>query len=155
MFELDREVANWTSAAYADQCRRSDSLAELRDHLYCEIEQGRATGLTDEHAFAAAVAKIGPGVRLAAEHAKNRSWLGRACATLERWDRWDSGGGQRGLLVGHGILWAALTISLALFTRGSSKDFGMWLIVILVPCWLGSEQILRQALKQRPPGASR
>ncbi len=152
MFDLEREVAAWSEAVHAGPCRRAGSVAELADHLYCEIERARAEGLADEQAFAAAVAKLGNGPELAAEHAKNRSLLASGCALAARYDPPMGGRGSRGLLVAHGIVWAALTVSAALLLSkyGAREAFNWLLIVGLVPSWLASEQILRRALRPRP-----
>jgi hypothetical protein len=156
MFDLDREATVWSEAVYANDCRGAASVAELRDHLYCEIDRARAEGLSDEQAFAAAVAKLGPATKLATEHAKNRSVLRAVCAAVSRDERLVSSD-QQWLLVAHAVLWAALTIGTALvLSKTATREASEWmLIVVLIPCWLASEQILRRALRRRPTGGAR
>ncbi len=154
MFDLEQEVAAWSQTVHADRCRHAESVAELSDHLLCEIERARAQGLSDEQAFAAAVAKLGAGSELAAEHAKNRSLLGSACAVAARHERAESRG-QGGLLMAHAIIWAALILGTSLIL--SKTDAGAFrsllLTVVLLPtCWWASEQVLRRALRNK--GAS-
>ena len=105
MFDLEKEVAAWSAGVDAGRCRQAASVAELSDHLYCEIERAREDGLSDEQAFRAAVAKLGRADDLTTEHAKGRSVLGRLCAAAARYD--DAHGESRELLLAHAILWAA------------------------------------------------
>ena len=157
MFELDREVTAWSEAVHAGRCGGSASVAELRDHLYCEIDRARAEGLPDERAFAAAVARLGPARELAAEHAKDRSLLGAGCALAARLERGGAGLPHRGLQVAHGILWATVTLATSLLlSRTASRSTSEWvLLLVLIPSWLGSEQILRRALRRSAGSAAR
>ena len=151
MFDLEKEVAAWSEAVHVDRCRDAARVAELSDHLHCEIDRARAEGLSDERAFAAAVARLGRGPELAAEHAKNRSILGRACAAVARYDRLDSSGGHRGVLIAHSMLWASVMLgtSLVMSKTAASGTLGSLLIVVLIPSWWGSELILRRALRRK------
>lgn len=156
MFDLDKEVAAWSAAMHAGRCAQAAGVAELSDHLYCEIERARAGGLPDELAFAAAVAKLGPEPELAAELAKNRSVLEAGCVAAARYERAVPSARHRGLLVAHAILWAAVIIAAALVMTKTAapRAFGWLLMVVLVPSWWASEQILRRALRtQSRPGA--
>lgn len=110
----------------------------------------RADGRSDEQAFTTAVAAIGPVSALVAEQAKNHSRFGRACAAVGRFDRRGSAGGRRGPLLAHSLLWAALLIATAMFLpKGTQRtESGMFLILVLVPTWWASEQILRRALRR-------
>lgn len=148
MFELEREVRAWSETVYATRCRSAASVAELSDHLYCEIDRARAEGMSDEQAFTAAVAKLGSAGELAAEHAKGRSWLARFYASEVRAARGLSGPKQAWLLVAHAILWGAVILATALVMKrsGGSQAAQTVILFILVPSWLGSEQILRAAL---------
>jgi hypothetical protein len=149
MFDLEREVAAWSATVYADRCRRAESVAELNDHLWCEIERGRAAGMTDAAAFAAAVAKVGEASALAAEVARSRSWLAAAWAAVVRHER--ASQGHRGLFVAHGLVWAALMIAVAVALKSATAPSTfLWLLIgVLVPGQWASELILRRALRAR------
>ncbi len=147
MFDLDKEIANWSAAVHAGRCRSEASVAELRDHLYCEIERGRTEGLTEQQAFAAAVAKLGSAPELASENAKNRSLLATVCAS-------ERGRGPQGrFLMAHAIVWAAVMIGSALLSIAGPMGYIFLLICVLVPSWWASEQILRRAVRGGPAGA--
>jgi hypothetical protein len=156
MFNLDREVAAWSAAVHAERCQPSAGIAELTDHLYCEIDRARAEGLSDEEAFRTAVARVGSAPELTAEHAKNRSALGAACQVALKLDGPGFNSEHRGLLAAHAAIWAALMIVLALVLRkATSPELSAWLLIgILIPLWLASDQILRAALRRRPAGGA-
>jgi hypothetical protein len=151
MFNLETEVAAWSRSVYAERCKPAASEAELIDHLYCEIDRARATGLSDEAAFRAATTRLGSTSELTAEIDKNRSAFGAACqvmAKLEDPVRRD----QRGLMVAHAIVWAALIIATSLvLKRSGASEVDDWLVItVFIPLWLVSDLILRQALRRRP-----
>ncbi len=152
MFDLEREVTAWSETVHAGRCGSASTVAELKDHLYCEIERGRAHGLSDELAFAAAVAKLGASTTLASEHAKNRSILKTVCVAAARDERRYSNGRHRNLLMAHAILWAAVILATSIMMSKSKTpdSLSLLLIIILGPCWFASEQILRRALRQGP-----
>lgn len=153
MFDLEKEVAAWSRSAVAEGCRSAGSAAELSDHLHCEIDRARATGLTDEQAFRAAVAKLGSEAQLATEDAKNRSWLARVCAYERRYSK----GMRNDLLIAHAVVWASLILATSLMlSKSTVPDTISFLItLVFVPMWLASEQILRHAMRRPPNGGSR
>ncbi len=152
MFNLDREVAAWAAAVHAQRCQPAASLAELSDHLYCEIERARAEGQSDEEAFHRATERLGSTTALAAEHEKNRSALGTACQIAAKIDGPLVTAEDRRLLIAHGLIWATLMIASALLLKKSTTNevFTWLLIVVFVPLWLASDRLLRRALRQRP-----
>jgi len=154
MFDLEKEVAAWSAGVDAGRCRQAASAAELSDHLYCEIERAREDGLSDEQAFAAAVAKLGRVADLTSEHAKGRSVLGRVCAAAERYD--NAHGESRELLLAHGILWAAVMLGSSLMLVGwaAPKALAYLLIGVLVPGWWASQAVMLRALRRRRSGGA-
>jgi hypothetical protein len=151
MFDLEREVAAWSAAVHAARCQPSASVTELSDHLYCEIDRARTAGVSDEEAFRIAVTRLGSPSELTAEHAKNRSALGTVCQLAAKIDRLESIPEYRRFLLGHSVIWAVLMITSALLLKKSAEpEMGAWmLIVIFIPLWLASDQILRAALRQK------
>ncbi|MEA2572400.1 MAG: hypothetical protein QOI24_4401 [Acidobacteriota bacterium] len=147
MFDLNREVAAWSAAVYAERCGAAASVAELSDHLYCEIDLGRAAGLSDEEAFRTAVARLGTASELSAENAKNRSALGAVCAVAAKLEDPVSRR-HRGLMIAHALLWATLMIALSVILK--KTELVAWtMLVILVPMWWASERLLRRAMVTR------
>ncbi len=155
MFDLDKEVTAWSRAVHADRCRNADEVAELADHLLCEIEQLKAgrSQLSDERAFKIAIASLGGKRGLTAEHAKNRSRLGALWAKVVRYERAQSAGLTREharLLAAHAILWAVLISASALaLSKTGAKDAASWLLTLWIPLWFAAEMVLRRALRSR------
>jgi hypothetical protein len=151
MFDLDREVANWSAKVHAERCQPAAGVAELTDHLYCEIDRGRVAGLSDEEAFRAATARLGAAPELTAEHAKNRSALGTVCRVAGRLDgSWTNSEDRRALLA-HGMIWASLMIGFSIvMSKAAPAAVSLSLLFgIILPLWLASEQLLRRALRHR------
>jgi len=148
MFDLDQEVAAWTAAAFASRCRREASIAELTDHLYCELARGRAEGLDDKQAFHAAITRLGSPREFAAEEAKNNSVFQKGCAIALRWERSIPGSERRGLMLVNALLWAAVMIASAtLWKRGGGPPTIGWvLLTVLTSGWWASEAVLRRAV---------
>lgn len=151
MFDLDREVTAWTNSVHAQRCRPAAGAEELTDHLYCEIERGRSAGLSDEEAFHAAVARLGAPSALMAEDAKNRSALGTACAVAARLDREGVRAEFRGALLGHAIIWASLILATSMIlSKSAVRDvYSLLLMVVFVPLWWASDQLLRSVLRRK------
>lgn len=156
MFDLEREVAAWSAAVHAERCQPAASVAELSDHLYCEIDRARAEGFSDEEAFRTAIARAGSLSELTAEHAKNRSALGAACQLMAKLDRSGSSPENRRLLLVHAFIWAVLLIASTLvLKKAAAPPVWGWLpTVIFIPLWQASDQILRLALRRRHTGGS-
>ena len=152
MFDLEREVAAWSASVHAERCQPEAGIAELTDHLYCEIELARAAGLSEEEAFRSATAKLGSTAELAAEHVKNRSALGDACQLAAKLEgKTPLNRQQRQLVLVHAVIWAVLIIVASLIL---SKTVVEWLLVVaFVPLWWASEQILLRAVA--PEGRTR
>jgi hypothetical protein len=154
MFDLDREVANWTAAVYAARCRPETGVAELTDHLYCEIDRARGEGMSEEEAFRAAVARLGSVPQLIAENAKNRSALGTVCEAVGRGER-SLTREQRRLLNVHAFLWAVAMIATSAFVKRTVPDLSAWfLLTVLLSLWWASDQLLRHALRRRVASGS-
>lgn len=148
MFDLKNAVEAWSQTVRAGRCEGSESVDELTDHLYCEIDRARGEGMSDEQAFAAAVTRIGAPKALVAEQAKNRTLLQTACALEARDTSLPKNG--RSLLLAHAILWASLILasSILLSKSSASLTFAFFLSGILVPAWWASELLLRRGLRR-------
>lgn len=70
-FNLDHEIQAWCQSIHTDWFTRETTTEELKDHLYCEIEQLMNNGLSDKDAFQSATQKLGTVHNLRKEHIKN------------------------------------------------------------------------------------
>lgn len=70
-FELDKEVDRWCRSVLKEVAGNEDAIAELKDHLYCEIDALRILGMPDQQAFIRATERMGSVEELMAEYSKN------------------------------------------------------------------------------------
>lgn len=69
MFHLESEIHAWCQSF---RSRNHANVEELKDHLYCEIDQLTEQGLTEKQAFVIATERMGNPAELRKEYAKNR-----------------------------------------------------------------------------------
>jgi|GEM_PF-3577669 len=82
MFDLEREVQAWCARIHRGGRDRGERMAELADHLYCQIDRLLAEGHDEEEAFRIATSRMGEPADLAREHAKNLTGWPKARAIL-------------------------------------------------------------------------
>ena len=73
MFDLDKEIDAWCRSVHSNGWKRASSNAELKDHLYCEVERLSEEGLSEKQAFLAATERMGNVEDLRSEYSKNRN----------------------------------------------------------------------------------
>ncbi len=83
MFELEPAVNQWCAEVSRRITDSDDLRAELKDHLYCEIESLRDQGLSEEQAFRLAVQKLGDPTELVSEYRENRRLLSVFCKAAD------------------------------------------------------------------------
>ena len=71
MFDLEKEVDEWVNQSVGSGCFNKDVASEVKDHLYCEIEQNQMQGLSEQSAFWAATRRMGLSEDLKTEFSKN------------------------------------------------------------------------------------
>jgi hypothetical protein len=153
MNELDRKVAEWCERIHLDRCwyRSKDSVEELQDHLYSEIEHLMTDGMNEDAAFDAATRKLGNIHDLEREFSRNRSWLGRLSRNIALSECGVSKK-ERKMRMANSMIWAVLMIASALVLRNIDVDAGKvsayLLIVVFVPLWFASDQLIRKAARK-------
>lgn len=80
MFQLDQAMNEWCDTVLVDRCGKQSNVDEIKDHLYCVIEQLIEEGLSEEQAFNAATRQLGEADDLMAEYEKNKALLDKLCA---------------------------------------------------------------------------
>lgn len=144
MFDLEREIANW-SATLSQRCGREADVAELEDHLRATFEGLSADGMPPEKAFGLAVNRIGNIAEIDAEYEKNRSPLARFHSRLARWDRSLSRGSGRQRELGLAIIFASLIIAFSILLADanvSDSSAILYVIIVAGPLWLASRMLL-------------
>ncbi|MGK0503190.1 MAG: hypothetical protein ACJARF_001961, partial [Alteromonadaceae bacterium] len=59
MFDLDNAVENWCNKVVSHNIWDADKIDELKDHLYCIIEQDVNSGTNEQLAFEKATSELG------------------------------------------------------------------------------------------------
>lgn len=79
MFDLKTEVEEWSRYVAGQGCTSWSRKEEIIDHLYCEMEELRAKGLSEREAFLEAARRMGDSKERFDEYAKNRGFLDFGC----------------------------------------------------------------------------
>ena len=129
MFHLEKQIDDWCKTVTTGQAG-ADAAAELKDHLYCEIEKLRQQGLSDQDAFDAATRQLGDVGKLIAEFSKNLGYRRALClpgndkssATLLNGSEAMSSIKVALMMLVQSLVWAAVMILAASTLSGT--DYG-------------------------------
>ncbi len=80
MFDLEREIEQWCRTIIDCGCARETDLIELKDHLYCLVEEHRKQGHKEQDAFVEAIKQMGDTRLITDEYARNRTLLQKIAA---------------------------------------------------------------------------
>ncbi|MFT7077119.1 MAG: hypothetical protein ACJA0P_003139 [Planctomycetota bacterium] len=138
MFHLNEQVIAWCQSVHRNGSDRDARVDELADHVFCEIAQLTATGMSDEEAFLVATARMGKADDLAIEHNKNQGSLSKfgvvllamSCGSTERLRELVTRKQASALLLGVSLLVAAIMLGSALITKRSDQTF-IWVLIAI------------------------
>ena len=148
-FDLQAEVRAWCRSALPDGCH-DEAVAELEDHLHCEIERLQQEGHEPSEAFSKATQRLGKARDIMTEYGKNQSFVARLCALdrrlsgVERIEDPVLRRKSSRLIVGHAILWAAAMLASALLVQ-DSENAGYLVTLVFIPMWFMSFLMINQA----------
>jgi hypothetical protein len=118
MFNLENAVDVWSKEFAGNACGRNDRVEELKDHLFCEIEENIKQGLTEESAFLAATRRFGISKDIKSEFGKGKGIAALLCEA----DREATGGfTTKQIAIGTGIylaVFACITFGYVYLTKG-------------------------------------
>lgn len=133
-FDLDAAVQQWCELVLSNDSIKNKNIDELKDHLYCVIEQFTAQGESDKQAFKQAIANMGEVDLLAGEYDKNRTFLNKLCAfeygTIA--DKASQPNNVKSLIIQQSILWAAAMIAISLILNDKQQAMSV-IFTVLVP----------------------
>lgn len=145
MFDLDKEVAAWSSTM-AQRCGREADIAELEDHLRSAFEHLSAEGVPPERAFELAVSRMGSVADIDAEYEKNRSLFSKLHSKVVSWDRSLTKGSRSGQEIGLALIFASLIIAVAVLLSSTDLDgttAASYLLLVSLPLWWASRALIR------------
>ncbi|MDF1837105.1 MAG: permease prefix domain 1-containing protein [Planctomycetota bacterium] len=144
MFNLNDEVLAWCQSAVPACVERHERVAELVDHVLCQVEAHMGDGSSEEEAFHAAIQRMGDSKHLAEESQKEQTWNQRQKGILLALCTGNVGALRRTLRPKEGAAWiigVSLVFAAAMILTDSWADSrGMghavtmtWIAVWFVP----------------------
>ncbi|WP_282146339.1 hypothetical protein [Alteromonas stellipolaris] len=138
MFDLDNAVENWCNKVVSHNIWDADKIDELKDHLYCIIEQDVNSGTDEKLAFEKATSDLGyPEAEIKASSGR-ANIIQRICRVLNKIE--GNSSSDSPLVIGHAIIWASVMLAMALVVK--DKDANGAVLLILLLGWFASFTIL-------------
>lgn len=138
MFDLDNAVENWCNKVVSHNIWDADKIDELKDHLYCIIEQDVNSGTDEKLAFEKATSDLGyPEAEIKASSGRAKI-IQRICRILNKIE--GNSSSDSPLVIGHAIIWASVMLAMALVVK--DKDANGAVLLILLLGWFASFTIL-------------
>ena len=132
-FDLDKAVQQWCELVLSNDSIKNKNIDELKDHLYCVIEDFISQGENLQQAFKQAIKKMGEIDMLSGEYEKNRTFLNKLCAfeygTIG--DRAKRPSNVKFLIIQQSILWAAAMIACSLIISDKQQAMSVVFIILL------------------------
>ncbi|MFY0669559.1 MAG: hypothetical protein JXQ95_16130 [Alteromonas stellipolaris] len=138
MFDLDNAVENWCNKVVSHNIWDADKIDELKDHLYCIIEQDVNSGTDEKLAFEKATSDLGyPEAEIKASSGRAKI-IQRICRVLNKIE--GNSSSDSPLVIGHAIIWASVMLAMTLVVK--DKDANGAVLLILLLGWFASFTIL-------------
>lgn len=138
MFDLDNAVENWCNKVVSHNIWDADKIDELKDHLYCIIEQDVNSGTDEKLAFEKATSDLGyPEAEIKVSSGRAKI-IQRICRVLNKIE--GNSSSDSPLVIGHAIIWASVMLAMALVVK--DKDANGAVLLILLLGWFASFTIL-------------
>jgi hypothetical protein len=134
MFDLDKAVNDWCEKVMSHNIWDADKVDELKDHLYCIIEEDIKAGTSEQVAFENATNVMGyPEAKLDDTSSRARIVQGvcRVLSKIEGHPYSDSP-----LVIAHAAIWACVMLAMALVIK--DKDVNGNVLMILTMGWFAS-----------------
>jgi len=132
-FNLDKAVQQWCELVLSNDSIKNKNIDELKDHLYCVIEEFIREGENQQQAFKQSIKKMGEIDMLSGEYEKNRTFLNKLCAfeygTLG--DKAKQPSNIKFLVIQQSILWAAAMIATSLIVDDKQQAMSVIFIILL------------------------
>lgn len=134
MFDLNNAVENWCNKVVSHNIWDADKIDELKDHLYCIIEQDVNSGTNEQLAFEKATSELGyPEAEMKASSGRAKI-IQRVCRVLNKIE--GNSSSDSPLVLGHAIIWASVMLAMALVV--DDKDMNGAVLMILTLGWFAS-----------------
>lgn len=131
---IEHAIDDWCQSIIATGCATDASLDELKDHLYCLVDEMTAKGMDEQAAFIAAIKQMGDHQMISEEYAKNHTLLQKMLAYEHRLTHKIEKRFSRKQLSWFLILWSLFCAGLMLATSrwlpAADTNTDLWIIVL-------------------------
>lgn len=136
MFELNKAVDNWCNKVVAHNIWDANRIDELKDHVYCIIEEDMKAGASEQQAFEKATSAMGyPETQSSQQDASGRVRLVQGiCRVLTKIEGHPSSDSP--LIIAHAVIWACVMLAMAIVVKDS--DVNDKVLMILTMGWFAS-----------------
>ena len=153
MFQLEEAIVGWRRSLRRRGRIRKARIAELEDHLRCEIEERLANGQSAEDAFQDASRQLGDTRQLAKAYAVNAGWAGRMWQRIKQNHYTNGGCMSRRMKSAMIILNALFFAAVILLSKWywMNDGFSSTTLFLIIAVWFGAHVALtdRQAKSLR------
>lgn len=141
MFEINKAVDDWCNKVVAHNIWDANKIDELKDHVYCIIEEDMKSGTSEQEAFEKATSAMGYSETKSPEKPSPQpDTTGRVrlvqgiCRVLTKIE--GSPGADSPLVIAHAIIWASVMLAMAIVVK--DKDVNDSVLLILTLGWFAS-----------------
>jgi hypothetical protein len=134
MFNLEKAVETWCNHVITNKLWDGDKIDELKDHLYCVIEQEIARGSSEQQAFDKATTDMGYQDSLGNDPASKAKVLQGICRLLNKIEQYP--GQDAPVVIAHSLIWAAMILAIAIVI--DDKQTNQSILFILLSGWFAS-----------------
>lgn len=136
MFKLDNEIEAWCRTIIANKCAPGGVLDELKDHMYCLVEEFTQQGKSEEEAFLAAIKQMGDSKLITEEYSKNKNLLQKIAVYENKMQRYLGNRFTARQLGVFQIAWALCCAGLMMLVSAISSNEGLkdsainWMLLV-------------------------
>jgi hypothetical protein len=138
MFDLDKAINDWCSKVVAHNIWEAEKVDELKDHLYCIIEEQIAARESPEQAFFNATNGMGYTEATQFENSGRARIVSGICKVLSKIEGHPSSDSP--MVIAHALIWACVMLAMAIVI--DDKDTNSSVLMILTLGWFASYMAL-------------
>lgn len=138
MFDLDKAIDAWCNKVVAHNIWDTEKVDELKDHLYCIVEEAVTAGETPETAFTQATNGMGYPETELPENTGRASIVSGICKVLSKIEGHPSSDSP--MVIAHAVIWACVMLAMAIVI--DDKDTNSSVLMILILGWFASYMAL-------------
>lgn len=131
MFNLNKAVDDWCKKVVTHNIWDADKIDELKDHVFCIIEEDIKSGASEKETFEKATRSMGyPEIQLQQQDSSERARLVQGiCRVMTKIEGHPAADSP--LIIAHAIVWACVMLATSIVVKDSEANNNMLLILIM------------------------